>query len=141
MGIIENGTYKQVAGNVPLQTTYSTEETKTGATWIDGKPVYRKVIQSAMPVVDVDGTPVTLSIPHGVSDMGHVINITGTAVGQDSGKEYYSIGINVAWPVGSTQHYIYVQRAGDHLNIVSTRTVMNDWNIFIILEYTKTTDA
>lgn len=48
MGIIENGAYKQVAGNVPLQTTYSTEETKTGATWIDGKPIYRKVYHDVL---------------------------------------------------------------------------------------------
>lgn len=32
-------------GKITNLTTYSTEEIKTGETWIDGKPVYRKVFQ------------------------------------------------------------------------------------------------
>lgn len=32
-----------IGGKVTNLTTYSTEEVKTGETWIDGKPIYRKV--------------------------------------------------------------------------------------------------
>ncbi len=37
-----------VYGDDPSNMNYSTTETKTGATWIDGKPVYRRVFQKTI---------------------------------------------------------------------------------------------
>ena len=97
---------------------YSTTETKVG-TWIDGKPLYRKVIET-----NVSGTT-QMVIPHGISNLAWMIRCDITMLNQynyfmadgkdindvsvDSGNIYFTS----AWPTGNAK---------------------------IILEYTKTTD-
>lgn len=42
--------------------TYSTNEVNTGQTWIDGKPIYRKVVNGSVPTTSSNGTDVSSGI-------------------------------------------------------------------------------
>lgn len=44
IGPIEDSSADQVVQNINNSRSYSTEEVNTGKTWIDGKPIYRKVM-------------------------------------------------------------------------------------------------
>ncbi len=108
---------------------YSTNEIKIG-NWIDGKPLYRKVIQ---PVIEI-GANATVSVPHGISNLSQVLKVDATlfwsnktypfpAIYEDLSKQ---VVINY---IDSTN--VYIKSFGD--NWASQITT-------IILEYTKTTD-
>ena len=129
MGIIENGAYKQVAGNVPLQTTYSTEETKTGATWIDGKPVYRRVFTN---------------LPISSTWSQHTVDNSS----QDSLVSYTILGKSGV--SGNTHTTPYFDGTGDNFQVavVVGAGSLNYWGsastitaFDMVVEYTKTTDA
>lgn len=106
---------------------YSTNEIKIG-TWIDGKPIYRKVINiGALP------NATTKTITHNISNLSMFIRVSGIA---------YS-------PAGYTL-LPYVQPALPNLNVgifanstqvvVITTTDKSTNSGYAILEYTKTTD-
>ena len=63
-----------VYGDDPSNMNYSTTETKTGATWIDGSPIYKKTINfGALP------NNATKNTAHGISNLSKVIKIEGYA--------------------------------------------------------------
>lgn len=108
---------------------YSTNEIKIG-TWIDGKPLYRKVIQ---PVIKI-GANAIVSVPHGISNLSQVLKVDATlfwdnktypfpAIYDDLSKQ---VDINY---IDSTN--VYIKSFGDNWSTQITT---------IILEYTKTTD-
>lgn len=111
--------------------TYSTEETNTGKTWIDGKPIYRKV-------VDFGALPNTTSktVAHGISNLSYITDLRGMCC---QGGIFLSLPYI---PKGSTSTYIYAVT----LEIVDTdirlscEANMSNYSGYIILEYTKTTD-
>ena len=117
---------------IVAQPTYSAEEQKTGETWIDGKPIYRKVIDFG--VIDEQNNNFR---DHNIKNLGQVI--TAKAIGY-TGSMYYPIPFaavssmfankNVGLRVDATQVIIGVGATTDF----STHTVI------AILEYTKTTD-
>lgn len=111
---------------------YSTEEVKTGETWIDGKPIYKKTIQFTTSATGKH------SIKHNISNLDTIIEGKGSSKGS-SGTFYifpmscavdnvpaYSISIQ---DVDKT--YMYFFRG---TNV--TGTVIS----YITLYYTKTTD-
>ena len=113
-------------------TTYSTEEVKTGGTWIDGKPIYKKTIQFTTSATGKH------SIKHNISNLDTIIEGKGSSKGS-AGTFYifpmscavdnvpaYSISIQ---DVDKT--YMYFFRG---TNV--TGTVIS----YITLYYTKTTD-
>ena len=60
---------------------YSTSEVATGATWIDGRTIYKKTINfGSMP------NNATKSVPHGISNLGMMVKIEGIA--------WYSLNLN-----------------------------------------------
>jgi len=62
--ILQNG----VALTIPTDRVYDTSETNTGKVWIDGKPIYRKVVNcGALP----DTT--TKNIAHGITTIDNVV--------------------------------------------------------------------
>ena len=68
-------TIKTLIGNLKSSTydTYSTNETVIG-TWIDGKPIYRKVVTlSTTKTIDMGG----ISISHGISNINIPIDCKG----------------------------------------------------------------
>lgn len=100
---------------------YSEEEKYIGI-WIDGKPLYRKVIP-----YDIVTTG-SNSFGHKISNIDKIVDMSG----------YIKISENTFIPVN-----IYV---GDNYSYMyATRTLINYYsywtgNAYYILEYTKTTD-
>lgn len=62
---------------------YSTEETITGSTWVDGKTIYKKTISfGALP----NATDKTVA--HGITNLGMVVKLEGVAT---NGTYYYNL--------------------------------------------------
>jgi hypothetical protein len=109
---------------------YSTEETLIG-TWIDGKPLYRKVVNYGN-LNDVKGTK---SVEHGISDIDTITDIK--TIGYElayafnipfAPSNHMFAGITYAVRVDKTNIYIYVS---DDRSVDTA---------IVTLEYTKTTD-
>lgn len=107
--------------DVAKSNSYSTTETKTGGTWIDGKPIYRKVFEYQL---SVDG----VYVPHGVSDLGQIVECKIIA---RLGTTTYSLesNNNVLGDGFVNPTDIYVENIGGV-----------QFYLTIIIEYTKTTD-
>jgi hypothetical protein len=109
---------------------YSTTETRIG-TWIDGKPLYRKVINAGTPSISSGGT---ISIAHNISNIGILKSVEATLVANNYTNQY---------PIP----YISGSRNTSISNVTTTNVIIQStsesWSghtLYIILEYTKTTD-
>lgn len=112
---------------------YSTTETKTNKVWIDGKPIYRKVINfGALP------NNTTKSVAHNISNMETVVsaNLIG----------YYNLsqgGNCVVMPyIGSDfAHSVGFYLNGTYVYCKSGTSLSASYpNSYATIEYTKTTD-
>lgn len=103
--------------------TYSANETLTGETWINGKPIYRKVFNGNL------GIPITHNIAN-----ANFIKIYG----------YYAGSSGNVFPLPSVRPNYSAYACGIYVNntqIIFDKGVSLDNNdCVIILEYTKTTD-
>ncbi len=101
---------------------YSTSEIKTNKKWIDGKPIYRKVIDMGM-------LPNTTnkSVNHNLSNFT-MINVGGGAVNTTN---------NVFSPFSGFNDEVYVTSTHVIWGTKANRTTLHG---YVILEYTKTTD-
>lgn len=126
------GTATVTGTNIDWSTTaqsYSTTEVDTGATWIDGKPIYKKTFSFTL--ANADST----TINHGISNFGLLIKFEGTVV-QSSAKNVpiprtlidtnYQVGLE---GVTTTSFEIDVGSSGPRGK-----------QAYITLWYTKTTD-
>ena len=110
-------------------TTYSLNEIDTGETWIDGKPIYRKVISfGALPNTDVK------DVAHNINDLDYIINLYG--IGERSLDKYY-FPLNMARDSLSIQIGLY---ANDTYVSVYAGSDRSNTSAYIVIEYTKTTD-
>lgn len=108
---------KQLESKVDKLSTYSTSETKIG-TWIDGKTLYRKVISRT-----ITGN-MQEHEPHNISNIERAISI------EYSLKNQYGV-------FQTSDKTININMDTSQINIDS------EWAtglIYIIVEYTKTTD-
>ena len=125
------GTYGGSSGSGEV---YSTEETVIG-TWIDGKPLYRRVFTVEVPAFSTN-IPVSMMGYDAMYDIIHVV----AKLARDDG---YSTGIN--W-VGQNVDYwyqIYDNTSTHQIQINGSSTASNLYaktSAIIELEYTKTTD-
>ena len=125
-GLAENqqdNVLNDVKNYVDNSNSYSTEEIKTGGTWIDGKPIYRKV-------VDIGTLLDTTSkiAPHNIQNLGKVLE--AKLVANDSTN-------NIVCDFGGTALAVYI----DSVNIVITsNSNFSGYSGYAIIEYTKTTD-
>ena len=113
-------------------TTYSTEEIKTGETWIDGKPIYKKTIQFTTSAIGKH------SIKHNISNLDTIIEGKGSA--KDSSGAFYMFPMSAAvdnvsaWSI-SIQNvdktYFYFFRGTSVTGTITS---------YVTLYYTKTTD-
>lgn len=113
-------------------TTYSTEEVKTGETWIDRKPIYKKTIQFTTSATGKH------SIKHNISNLDTVIEGKGSA--KDSSGTFYMFPMSAAvdnvsaWSI-SIQNvdktYFYFFRGTSVTGTITS---------YVTLYYTKTTD-
>lgn len=99
---------------------YSTDEQRIG-TWVDGKPIYRKV-------VDFGALPNNTGkyVAHNISNIENVIKLYGFGT---TGQTFYPIP-NETFRAYTNLQYIFLYTQDDRSNM----------NGIFIMEYTKTTD-
>ena len=108
--------------------TYSTSETNTGKTWINNKPIYRKVIAfGSMPNNSLK------TIAHGISNLGETIRLYGMAFKTDTKRS-----LTIPDPEPSAEITCNVTNTDIYITTHNDRSAFND--SFICIEYTKTTD-
>lgn len=110
---------------------YSTSEINTGATWIDGKPIYRKVVE-----IGVLPNATTKTVAHGISNLGRVIHLYGTFVN----SPYKWATIPWASTGASTGNNISCELDSSDVKVTTGVDRTMDDNCYVIIEYTKTTD-
>jgi len=106
--------------------SYSTTEQKTGGVWIDGKPIYRKVI-------NVNGYPTTIQT--GIPSTSEVINLIckNTVSGQSDAYIFSGLLNN------SSVYYPWVyELSADNSTLTRLTGTYSGTVKFIIIEYTKT---
>lgn len=109
--------------------TYSTTETLTGDKWIDGKPIYRKVINFGY-LPDTDTKTVSL----GITSYDRIISVIGFA------ETSIGYGFHLPRVVGATalQHSIGYYIDGESKSIVlKTEVDQSLYYAYFIIEYTK----
>ena len=123
-------------GDVYDANSYSTDEIKTGGTWIDGKPIYRKVIN--LDFVNSGGVS-GINLRDFINNIDFLMPNTSVSFTYEEEEEDYLIFTGLV-----TSNYTIVIRN----NILMFRQAINpsqtyimlDGNYKIIVEYTKTTD-
>lgn len=138
VGILENLTTQdktsivnainEVNQNDINKSTYSTTEQVIGK-WIDGKPVYRKVLNI--------GTPSSQRTypTHGISNLENVIKLYGFCYTDGSARQII--------PMTYTNWEIFAYDITDTvftLNFSANQWSANPTNVYVVFEYTKTTD-
>lgn len=112
---------------------YSTDEIKTNKVWIDGKPIYRKVVSVNFPT-----SSSTATTNHNISNIDTVTDYELIWLDTADSKWYKSYK--------DTTGQYYVQADGISSTSVYVKSGSNyDWakrtaNRYAIIEYTKTTD-
>lgn len=133
-GLAENqqeNVLNDVKGYVDGSNSYSTNEVKTGGKWIDGKPIYKKVVDfGALPNATIKG----VSFDNINADT--FVKIEGIAMMNNSN----AITIPFTDTTSATQSItIFVNSTSVSIDTGSTNR--SDYNkCYITLEYTKTTD-
>ena len=110
--------------------TYSTNETNTGQIWIDGKPIYRKV-------VDLGSLGSQTQISYG-NQIDTITSFSGY-IYQDNGGNMSLIEYTSSlW-----RAITYAVSSHHTMNVLINRSntsAWSDWKLKIVIEYTKTTD-
>lgn len=107
--------------------TYSTNEIKVG-TWVDGKPVYRKVIEGV-----TSGTPDTEYVIHTISNIKKTVSYYGSIL--DNNMVSHKIGTYLSAQYNSV---VFVDTSGNVYMRHGSAMVNKSYSL--IIEYTKTTD-
>lgn len=123
-GVNEGGSTNAYKG-----TKYSTSETFTGNYWIDGKPIYKKVVDcGALP------NTTTKNVPHGVTNISLVLTATAMTYSTNTAYPFAPLpSINPATLTSSVA--LYVDRSNIRL-VTNANLSMYD-KTFAIIEYTK----
>ena len=109
---------------------YSTTEKVVG-TWIDNKPIYRKVINfGALP------NATTKSVNHGIANLGVVINIGGF-ISNTTDVDFYSIPLQYKGNDSNFNVECFVTTTQVRM---AANTDRSHYNAYVILDYTKSTD-
>lgn len=109
--------------------TYSTDEIKTNKRWIDGKPIYRKVVNTGI----LPNTN-SIAIPHNISNIDNILSTKGWAY-----RSTDRIFLNLP---SATYDKTAISCYSSKTNIIIV--TYNDRSTFkvsyVTVEYTKTTD-
>lgn len=111
---------------------YSTKEQAIG-TWIDGKPLYRKVI-NATPTIS-NSSYQTISIKHNISDLKNVYKCNAFLHNTGNTQTYI-----LPAETSATQAIGISEINSTNIIMYSKNDTWSGWIAEIILEYTKTTD-
>ena len=122
--------------NLTAKENYTTEEIRIG-TWIDGKPLYRKVV--IIDAINSSGNSKQTSVA--TSNLKEFVNITGMVANNSGGyKPLNSLYVSGS---GIDAQYTFQLYA---VNNAIVEVVYGNWwktnfkKAYVILEYTKTTD-
>ena len=120
-----------INGQLMFDTDYSTSEVKTGATWIDGRPVYCKVVKCTFP--STSGQTATKA--HGVADMKDVVDYR--VIADTSSPVFYKLPY-CSGAAGTP----YAIATVDRTNIYVATNISNllSRDCYATVWYTKTTD-
>ena len=107
---------------------YSTEETRIG-TWVDGKPLYRKVFVGGFAGVNVD-SPIGPETP----DVEVVTYLSAVAL--------FSNGSWTLLPYSVGTEYAVCQfnTADNKIHLRASNAVFVGHDVYVVMHYTKTTD-
>lgn len=113
---------------------YSTDEVETGMYWIDGRPIYRKVLTNVTMPAGSKQSIATVNDPHNISNADKFIRLEGMLTWQ-SGNQIklpdHEVTANDIVRIHVNSTAVVIQANYDLTGCVSN---------FIILEYVKTTD-
>lgn len=124
------GAINEVLSNDTTKGSYSTNETVVG-TWIDGKPIYRKVINATKISGNTLLIPINdLNIDTIFFDRTHSYIVTTSAI-------VYPFPYNYA---NTSDTYTACERDGNNIKINSSEGAYSNGQIILVIEYTKTTD-
>ena len=109
--------------------TYSSNEINTGATWIDGKPIYRKVVNTGQ----MPSNTTSKFVATGISGTINVIKLYGMAKTNDN--------FNITLPEALSGYMIRLSFRGSDNNIqIQAQTDRSAYtSSFVVIEYTKVT--
>ena len=117
------------AGTGEMIDMYSLKETKTNKVWIDGKPIYRKVIDfGALP------NNAKKQVAHGIQDVEMFVG--GSAIATNGNTTFF---LSLASPAAVTSNIYVIETAGT-IEIMTGNDRSGFTTCYVILEYTKTTD-
>ena len=124
--VVESGNMHAVTSNAVADSlSYSTSEMLTGGKWIDGKPIYRKVLFGSI-------TETTQEIAHQIESIDSYVNLTPYMI-HASGSQLY--------PSFNTGSYYFTVFASAKTVLVLQCVSGYVGNLYrVVLEYTKTTD-
>lgn len=120
-----------VANEIKDGETYSTTEIKTNKTWIDGKPIYRKV-------VDYGTLPnsSSVTIAHNISNISFVTNATAIIYDPNGTQTFRTL----SWSSPSNLSYAIAFEISTTGVIITTGSDRTAYKAYVTIEYTKTTD-
>ena len=135
-GLMENqqdNVLKSVKDYVDNSNSYSTNEIKTGGTWIDGKPIYRKVVTHTLS----DALVGLVVIQHNIQNIETPIRVAFGKATVPGG----SGSITIPAQYDSTTFVQLGAFSDTHVQLFAGSTNWTDMKeITLCLEYTKTTD-
>ena len=128
---------------------YSTSETPTGKTWIDGKPIYRKVIQFG-PAFD-NSSDLEKSVTHGIT-WDTITKMEGFFRAATTGSGYHNIrnvpviynNVRLHEPGGEDDPFyatnnflVTMSETTIHTSRMDTGGLATQSDVYFIIEYTK----
>lgn len=119
-----------IEGEIENRNKYTTGEQKIG-TWINGKPLYRKVIETTMPTVTTNGTYAENKKVNFATNVEFAKAEMYMIVGDQRQMLPY---------VNNSGHFAKGFIIGNDLVLTANGTGFSDDNVLAIIEYTKTTD-
>lgn len=114
--------------------TYSTNEICIGE-WIDGKPLYRKVIETTSPLVSTDGTNAYKNVSVNVNDIDYLF--IEKSLLREGNSIYTDNFSNMA---GNLNFRIEANPVNKYVVMYCNNTTWSEKAVKIIINYTKTTD-
>lgn len=123
---VSEGESKKIQVQALNNPNYSTTEQKTGGTWIDGKPIYRKVVDcGALP------NNTTKNVAHNIENIGWVVKYIGVA---SNGSEWLHL------PASFTSSSVGLSVNSTNVILLTYSNRTSYTSTFVTIEYTKTTD-
>lgn len=105
---------------------YSTAETNTGVTWVDGSVIYKKTI--AIDTFPTQGS--ILSIQHGISDLSWIIEFDCT-IKNPQDNIFYPL------PLSTGSSFIALDISSSVVRISSNRSGFDNSTGYLTIYYTK----